>query len=148
MADTIKKQATETKKTAKLSETKVKVNDTKVDGEMLAVIRVRSNTKLALPIKDTLRMLGLNRTLSMAILPNKPNVLGMLRVAKDFITWGELSPEVRQEVIAKKGNDKVVFMHPPIGGFERKGIKVPYNLGGALGYRGKEINELVKRMLH
>jgi len=37
-------------------------------------------------------------------------------------------------------------LNPPSGGFERKGIKVPYTLGGALGYR-KNINELLKKMM-
>lgn len=36
---------------------------------------------------------------------------------------------------------------PPRGGFEREGIKKPFSLGGSLGYRGKEINNLVRKML-
>ncbi|MBD3263274.1 50S ribosomal protein L30 [Candidatus Woesearchaeota archaeon] len=36
---------------------------------------------------------------------------------------------------------------PPKGGFERKGIKKSYAVGGALGYRGKDINKLVARMI-
>lgn len=35
----------------------------------------------------------------------------------------------------------------PRKGFERKGIKVPYSLGGALGYRKESINDLIKRMV-
>ena len=38
-------------------------------------------------------------------------------------------------------------LHPPSGGFERKGIKIPYSLGGALGYRGEAINGLLRRMM-
>ena len=30
---------------------------------------------------------------------------------------------------------------------KRKGIKVAYSLGGALGYRGDKINDLIKKML-
>jgi len=41
---------------------------------------------------------------------------------------------------------KPVFrLHPPRGGYE--GIKHHFNEGGALGFRGDKINELVKRML-
>ncbi len=36
---------------------------------------------------------------------------------------------------------------PPRGGFDKKGIKKQYSLGGALGYRGEKINDLVRRML-
>ncbi|GEM_PF-59177 len=38
-------------------------------------------------------------------------------------------------------------LHPPRGGYERGGIKKPFTLGGALGYRGKYINDLLMRMI-
>ena len=38
-------------------------------------------------------------------------------------------------------------LHPPIGGFEREGIKKAYAEGGALGYRGKDISKLIERMI-
>ena len=39
-------------------------------------------------------------------------------------------------------------LHPPIGGFERGGIKKGFAEGGALDYRGKEINRLILRMIN
>jgi len=43
-------------------------------------------------------------------------------------------------------NVKPLFkLNPPKGGYE--GIKRAYKVGGALGYRGKEINNLIRRML-
>jgi len=38
-------------------------------------------------------------------------------------------------------------LKPPVKGFERKGIKVPYSMGGVLGYRKENINGLILRML-
>lgn len=38
-------------------------------------------------------------------------------------------------------------LKPPIKGFERYGIKMPFSMGGALGYRKDRINDLVKRMI-
>lgn len=38
-------------------------------------------------------------------------------------------------------------LHPPRGGFERKGIKTPFSLGGVLGYRKEKINDLIRKML-
>lgn len=38
-------------------------------------------------------------------------------------------------------------MHPPKKGYGREGIKKSFSIGGALGYRGKEINNLIKRMV-
>lgn len=38
-------------------------------------------------------------------------------------------------------------LKPPVKGFERGGIKSPYSLGGALGYRKENINLLIRRMV-
>lgn len=38
-------------------------------------------------------------------------------------------------------------LNSPRKGFERKGIKKPFSIGGALGYRGSKINDLIKRMI-
>ena len=47
----------------------------------------------------------------------------------------------------KLPNVQPVFkLHPPTKGFKGK-IKKGYGMGGELGYRGEQINELVKRML-
>lgn len=47
----------------------------------------------------------------------------------------------------KLPNIQPVFkLHPPTKGFKGK-MKKSYGVGGELGYRGKKINELVKRML-
>lgn len=40
----------------------------------------------------------------------------------------------------------VLRLHPPSKGFKGK-IKKSYRSGGELGYRGKDINELIKRMI-
>lgn len=42
---------------------------------------------------------------------------------------------------------KPIFrLHPPSGGFKGS-IKKPYGAGGELGYRGREINSLLRRMI-
>lgn len=38
-------------------------------------------------------------------------------------------------------------LKPPTKGYERGGIKTPFSMGGALGYRKEHINNLIKRML-
>jgi len=43
---------------------------------------------------------------------------------------------------------KPVFrLHPPKKGFEKGGIRKPFTVGGALGYRGEKINDLILRMI-
>jgi len=44
-----------------------------------------------------------------------------------------------------EGMKPVFRLHPPVKGYE--GIKRPYSSGGALGYRGGAINDLIARML-
>jgi large subunit ribosomal protein L30 len=39
----------------------------------------------------------------------------------------------------------VIRLHPPRKGY--KGVKRPFSLGGALGYRGSKINDLLRRMV-
>ena len=38
-------------------------------------------------------------------------------------------------------------LKPPTGGFERKGVKEQFSLGGALGYRKDGINILIRKMI-
>ncbi|MBM3199444.1 50S ribosomal protein L30 [Candidatus Woesearchaeota archaeon] len=38
-------------------------------------------------------------------------------------------------------------LHPPMHGFERKGVKKQFSMGGALGYRKEKINDLLMRMI-
>jgi large subunit ribosomal protein L30 len=45
------------------------------------------------------------------------------------------------------GIKNVFRLHPPRKGYERGGIKKPFKLGGALGFRGEKINELIARMM-
>ena len=48
----------------------------------------------------------------------------------------------------KKIGVKPVFrLTPPKKGFGRQGIKKPYSIGGALGYRASDINDLLNRMI-
>ncbi len=49
--------------------------------------------------------------------------------------------------LSDAGIKRTFRLHPPIKGFERKGKKVPYTMKGAFGYRGNNINDLLKRMI-
>ena len=109
---------------------------------MIAAIRVRGTVGVSKGIKDTMDMLGLKRPNSMALLPDSS--AGMLRKAKDYLTWGELSEEIEKEIKSRHKDKKVVFLKPPKKGFRSKKAAWPK---GDLGYRGEKINELIKRMM-
>ena len=150
---------------------------------MLAVVRVKGPINVRFDIADTMRFLRLNQVNHCVLLEENPTNQGMLRKAKDYITWGEIDAEALAELLEKRGRlpgdrrlDKkalkalgakdfgslagailegevkvggslkpVFRLHPPAKGYE--GIKKSYVMGGALGYRGQAINDLIRRML-
>lgn len=152
---------------------------------MLAVIRIRGRTGIREPIEDTLRKLRLTRINHMVFIPESKEFKGMLLLAKDYITWGEVSKETlilalkhRALLRGRKKIDEdamkdaigyasfdevadfllsgktltsienlvpVLRLNPPRGGHEF--IRKSFKNGGTSGYRGEEINVLIKKML-
>ncbi|MFP4423704.1 MAG: uL30 family ribosomal protein [Candidatus Woesearchaeota archaeon] len=109
----------------------------------IAVILVRSIINIRPDVKETLTKLKLLRKNSCVIIPDTPSTRGMLRVIKDYVTWGILDEET--ETALKKKGDRFIPLHPPRKGYG--GIKVPFARGGALGDRKEKINDLIKRMI-
>jgi len=66
--------------------------------------------------------------------------LDMDQFAEQFIAY-------KKEIKDIPGLKSFFRLKPPVHGFENKGTKKPYSMGGALGYRKNDINELIKRML-
>ena len=65
------------------------------------------------------------------------------KVAKEFF-----SGDLKLRDFESKHSLKPFFrLHPPRGGFERKGIKMPFAKGGVLGNRGDKMEELISKML-
>jgi len=135
---------------------------------MYAVIRVRGEINARRDVRDTLKMLNLPYINNCTLVAEDKNYKGMLQKVKDYITWGEISDEMLRKLLERagmegktleeaagklaKGEAKLkdftsptVRLYPPVGGY--KAIKKPYGMGGTLGYRGKNINELLERML-
>jgi large subunit ribosomal protein L30 len=67
------------------------------------VIRIRGGIDCPHFVKDTMKMLRVDRTNCATILRETPSYLGMLRKAKDYITWGEVSVETIKLVLEKRG---------------------------------------------
>ena len=117
--------------------------------QLVAAIRIRGDSGIIPQIKDTLQSLNLKNQHNLVILKATPVVLGMLKKAKDYITWGEISAETVSAVETAKGKDEKIYrLSPPVGGFERKGIKQSFANGGVLGYRKDAINALILKMLN
>ncbi|MBI2662502.1 50S ribosomal protein L30 [Candidatus Woesearchaeota archaeon] len=141
-------------------------------GNKLVVVLVRGLIDLSKDVKDTLAMLRMFRKNHAVIVDNTPTMKGMVVKVKDCVTWGEIDDATVKELVEKRGelflsrktdvkkkykyaifsfngkDYKPYFrLNPPRKGFGRKGIKVPFKVGGGLGYRGEKINDLIKRML-
>ena len=123
------------------------MNEEKEIGKRIAIIRIRGGIKVKGTIKDTMNMLRLYRKNYCVVVEGNASIMGMINKIKDYITWGEIDDDTFKMLVEKKGEKKFFRLSPPRGGFERKGIKVPFKVGGALGYRAEKINDLIKRMV-
>tara|TARA_Y100000034_G_scaffold26979_1_gene32094 strand:- start:2100 stop:2576 length:477 start_codon:yes stop_codon:yes gene_type:complete len=150
----------------------IKMSKTK-DNAKIAIILVRGFIGIKKGIKDTLHMLRLYKKYSCVIVNNNPSTMGMIIKCKDYITYGEIDDQTYKSLVEKRGEQyhgrledtrgKIKYnkfievdnkklkpyfrLSPPKGGFERKGTKSPYTMGGVLGYRANKINDLIKKML-
>ncbi|MEK6837760.1 MAG: uL30 family ribosomal protein [Nanoarchaeota archaeon] len=136
-------------------------------GKQLAVIRLRGRTGIRKDVEDTLAHLNLRRINHCVIVEDSPVILGMLKKAKDHITWGQIDAETLNALVEKRGeaatnnarsDRKTVSFNgkgykpyfrlsPPKGGLGRRGIKATFAKSGALGNRNDKINDLIKRMV-
>jgi large subunit ribosomal protein L30 len=138
--------------------TKQKENEPKKAGNMLAAVLIRGILGTNQGIRSTLQMLRLYKKNTCVIIKDTPSSRGMLNKLSRLIAWGEADAQTiallkeKREIKTKdhEGNEvaqQFYRLNPPRGGFERKGTKIPYEVGGALGYRGSDINALIKRMV-
>ncbi|MES2153893.1 MAG: 50S ribosomal protein L30 [bacterium] len=67
------------------------------------IIRLRGTQNLNPKTKDTLRYLRLNRVNHAVVLPQNETTIGMLQVAKDYVTWGEVDAATLSSVIKSRG---------------------------------------------
>ena len=139
---------------------------------MFAVVRIRGSVNVREDIEDTLNMLNLNSPNNCVVIPETKQYLGMLRKAKDRITWGNVDKKTLSKLLEKRSKIskeklkemkiknfdelsdalmknkvklKLIFrLNPPIHGF--KSTRLPYPKGD-LGFRGDKINELLERMI-
>lgn len=138
-------------------------------GKLLAVIRLRGRTGISYDVELTLKHLNLNRINNCIVVSESPRLIGMLRKAKDFITWGAIDSETLTSVASKRGKhvdtvegkngkhhvvnvdgknyESPFRLSPAKGGLGSRGIKASFKNSGALGDRKEKINELIKKML-
>ncbi len=146
------------------------------------VVRVRGTIHAKHEVAETLRFLHLTRPNHVTVVPETPDVRGMLTRVQGYVTWGESDPATVELLLQTRGETtagarigappaggtapdlgeltrkvaadglwtvpdvKPLFrLRAPKGGW--KSTKKPFVRGGALGYRGAAINDLVRRMV-
>ncbi|USN45970.1 MAG: uL30 family ribosomal protein [Candidatus Woesearchaeota archaeon] len=114
----------------------------KEEGKLLLIL-VRGLVGLSRPIKDTLTFFRLGKKFTAVLVDDTPVTRGMAHKVKDYTTYGVVSDPT---ILAAFKDKKVLHLHPPRGGFERKGTKKPFTVGGVLGDRKEKIADLFKRM--
>jgi len=70
---------------------------------LYAVIRIRGIIGVKKDIQETLRHLRLVRKFHCVLVPNDETHVGMLKKAKDYITWGEIDLDTLEELLRKRG---------------------------------------------
>lgn len=69
---------------------------------MFAIIRIRNYPGINKGVGDTLVMMRLKQGNSCVLLPDTPEVKGMLQKTKDYVTWGEISKETLVKMLEKR----------------------------------------------
>lgn len=116
--------------------------------EQIAIILIRSTIGCTSQVKATLKMLNLIKKNNCVVVPATPSYLGMIKKIKDIVTWGIVNEEALA-ALKKRQEKELPFYRlcPPRKGYGRKGIKVPFAVGGGLGDRKDKISELIMRMV-
>ena len=113
---------------------------------MKAVIRITGEVGLRKEINETFNRLRLRKKYSCIIFEKPtPEQLGMVNKVRDFVAFGEISPEMYKKLVEKRKTKINNFfrLHSPRGGIKTK-LHFPK---GVLGNHKEKINELIERML-
>jgi len=116
---------------------------------MIAAVRVRGKLDISQNTSRTLEDLNLDSQNKCVVFEKNDSILGMLDQAKDFITYGEVSDEVLEELAEKEEKDSIehgdtVRLSPPSGGY--KSTKKQVGQGGSLGKRDS-VDSLLQKMV-
>ena len=142
---------------------------------MIGIVLVRGTIGTRPEVRETLKRLNLTRKNGVVFVEDTPQTRGMLRVVKDYVTYGAVKDETVTAVIEARGETPAmrasrvpgrdprpasgrqgtiagtsvrlpIRLNPPRKGFERGGIKKPFSIGGVLGER-TTMDELLMRMI-
>ena len=68
-----------------------------------AVVRVRGSVNVNPKIKETMKLMRLNRVNHCVIVPENDTYTGMLNIIKDYVTWGEIDSDTTELLLQSSG---------------------------------------------
>lgn len=113
----------------------------------IAIVRIRGDFNLSPKVRSTLAHLNLHTKNCCVVVDASPSILGMIKIIKDLVTWGDVTSETLAVLTPRSVDKNTYRLHPPRKGYGKKGIKFQYVAGGALGDRKDAINDLLTRMI-
>ena len=69
----------------------------------IAVVRIRGRRNVAPKIKQTLKMMNLERENNCVVLEDTPQNMGMVKLCKDYITYGPVDEKTIFGLLKKRG---------------------------------------------
>lgn len=119
------------------------------------VIVPDSQAKMVEKIKDYVTYGNISEDVFAKVLEKRGRIGGGKKLSQEALKAMNVSnfSELAKNILTGKSSLKgfgiqpVFRLHPPRKGYDRKGIKMPFALGGALGNRKEEISGLVLRMI-
>lgn len=70
---------------------------------LYAIVRVKGLAGTPPEVGDALRKLRLTRRYMAVVYPKNPSTDGMLKVVKEWVTWGEIEESTLKELLLKRG---------------------------------------------
>jgi large subunit ribosomal protein L30 len=134
---------------------------------IVAVVRIKGHVGTAPDVRKTLESLKLDEAFKAALFNETDTLVGMLKKAQRYLTWGNPNKQTILTLLKKagidgenletlaeklaKGEEKLstpvyVSLHPPSQGFKNT-VKRSYRYKGEYGDRGEAINDLIRRMV-
>jgi len=140
---------------------------------MLAVIRISGKVKMKGKVEETMNRLRLRKKYSCVLIPEKPEMMGMIKDVRNFVAFGNIDEKTLIELIKARGkqagkrNEKVkdaekiakeilagkkleelgikpwFGLHPARGGIDSK----HHYPKGVMGDHKQDINKLLLKML-
>ncbi len=132
---------------------------------LYAAVMLKGTAKVNRKVVDTLKNLRLSNINNCVVVPADGTHKGMLKKVAEYVTWGEIDQETLGQLLEKRGKtaaakakatavkalkdkkleDGQVFrLSPHTGGLKTIRLNFPR---GDTGYRGPEINSMLKRMI-